>query len=349
MSRFVVSLADMADSPKRRNFVYKVATFLKESGDENLTLQKLLKDAIGKAPKALDRAQNPEADGVGFRFLNYSGTHVISQSAHALFGCEFLGFEKGADQSTININPEAEQVDVGAITAQQGQEFLGGSIYFGVIDNHVVLVQSQAYRALDLEKYLNWFLVEKVKVLGADNRVGLADHTPGKSKTQYQDVKGIEIEAPVHLRPLVVVEKGKKTAKKIDGKAEKSVAVKMGGKAWDAVKVLFGEGFDLPTELRVEDAMHAPNLDLKIYLSWKGAKRDDGSDFLDAIAKNMSHVDDEFDYTVHTSSGAIGKKDFKLFHAHSVKWSKGRPQFDDLFPKMSLWLASLIESGKIEA
>jgi len=90
-------------SDKRRNFVYKVATFLKETGDETLTLQKLLKQAIAKVPKALERAENPEADGVEFRFLNYAKTHTPATSADALFGCEFIAFEKGADQSTIKL------------------------------------------------------------------------------------------------------------------------------------------------------------------------------------------------------------------------------------------------------
>lgn len=332
----------MVDS-KRRNFIYKLATFTKETGDK-FTLQELLEDAVGKVPIALDRAENP--DGTEYRFLNYAHPHMNWEKANSLFGCEFLAFEKGADQSTIKLDPTAKEVDVNAITAQTGEEFLGGGVYFGAVDNHVVLIQARGLRALDLEKYLNWFLITKTGVLSVENRVRLADHIPTKHKGKIKDVKGIEIEAPIHLQPVISPADDENISAK---RAEKSIAVRLGGKGWDAVKSLFGDGFDLPKELNIDDLTHAPRIDVKVFLSWRGTKEEDDQDFLGSIAKNMSHVDDEFEYTIHTRTGKIGKKDFKLFQAQNFKWNKGQPKFDDLFPKMAQWLASLIESGKVEA
>ena len=190
------------------------------------------------------------------------------------------------------------------MTATKGEEFLAGAVYFGVVDNHVILVQSRGLRTLDTEKYLNWFLVQKTKVLPEDNRVALADHTPKKKKGWFEDVRGIEIEAPVHLQPIINVGPGKGAK---GGIADKSLSLQLGGKAWEAVRAIFGDGFDLPTELKVDDVAHAPQVEVKVMLSWRGTKNEDDHDFLGAIAKNMSHVDDEFGYTVHTRTGKIGK------------------------------------------
>jgi len=326
---------------QRKKFVYKIATFLKATGDKTVTLEKLLHQALKKFPKALDRAENP--DGTEFRFLNYSGNHLIAESAQSIFGCEFLAFEQGADQSTIKIDPSATSVDVDAMLANKGEEFLAGAIYFGVAGNHVVLVQSKALRSKDLEAYINWILVEKTKVLSADNRIGLADHTP--SKKTVKGVRGIEISSPIHLEAMSLpIAKGDREKQE---EKHAFVPLKFGGKAWDVVKTMFGDGFDLPDGLKVADLANAPDIEVKVFLKWKASRNEDDVDFMNSIAKNLSHVSDEFDYTIHTRTGTITKDEFKIEQPFSYGWSKGRPKFEDIFPKMAAWLAELVELGKI--
>jgi hypothetical protein len=324
---------------KRRPFSYKVARFNKELGDPSLTLEKLLRKALKAQPKALDRAENP--DGAEFRFLNYHALHSIT-GTEPVYGCEFLAYEKGSDQSTIKLDPTAEEIDVDSVKPGSGSEFLSGAVYFGVVDNHVVLVGSRALRSLDLEKYLNWFLTRKSKVLPEDNYVALADHVPNKKKTPYKGVKGIEITRSLEMEPT--------TAAKPDSEEEKSklIPLRAKGEAWNALKEFLGLGYDLPAELNVNDLTKVPDIEVKLFLRWKSKKGEDDQDFLNSIARNMSHVEDEFDYKVHTKTGTIKKGDFKIFEPVTFKWNKGRPQFDDLFPKMATWLASLIESGKIK-
>jgi len=48
-----------------------------------------------------------------------------------------------------------------------------------------------------------------------------------------------------------------------------------------------------------------------------------------------------------TETGRIGRDEFKIQQPHSFGWSKGRPQFDDIFPKMADWLAKLLQEGKV--
>ena len=327
----------MADH-QRKKFVYKVASFLKDPG-ANITLEKLLQSAVKKHKKALDRAENPDAN-VEFRFLNYTGTHLDKENPGTLYGCEFLAFEKNADHSTIKIDDNAEQVDVDIVLAKQGEEFLAGSVYFGVADNHVILVQSRGLRSKDLESYLNWFLIIKAKVLGEDNRVGLADHTP--KKKSIKGVKGIEIKGSMQMEPV--------TMPKPSGKGEisKSKLVHIGGTAWEVIATLLKGAYDLPTELKVDDLSKLPNVEVKVFLKWKASKDEDDINFLNSIAKNLSHVGDEFDYTVKTKTGTIKKDEFKVEQDHTFKWGKGRPHFDDIFPKMASWLAELVQSGKID-
>lgn len=327
---------------KTRNFIYKTAVFLQETGDAKVTLESLLKKAVAKTPMALDRVENP--DGAEFRFLNYANPHLSSSHTVMLYGCEFLAFEKGADQSTIKLDPTAKEVDLNAITARSGEEFLAGAVYFGVVGNHVVLVQSRSLRAIELEKYLNWFLVQRTAVLPEDNRVALTDHIPVKKRSMFQGVRGIEITAPVHLQPVAATS----GSTSLPGGEQRSMSVKLAGKAWNAVKALIGDGFDLPDHLTVADIAHAPEVEVSLYLRWKAERGEEDLEFLNSVARNMSHVDEEFGYDIHTRAGTITKGDFKIFQSHTFKWGDGRPLFDDIFPKMSAWLAALIKSGRVE-
>lgn len=348
--------------PKRKKFVYKVAKLLKATGDPKTTLESLLKAAMKKVPTALARCEKPVGSDVERRFINYSLTH--SKTEGSIYGCEFLAFEEGEGQSTIQIDPKAKEVSVDMIPAGDDQEFLAGSVYFGVLNNHIVLCQSRGLKVQDLENYLNWFLVEKAKVLAADNRVSLNDHIPKSKKALFKGVKGIQIKAPIHMEPSLEVEKqaaadlkaqesdkaGKNTkgAPSSESKSQ-FYPVKLAGKAWDAVKALVGDSFQLPSEITVGNLADTPDIEVQIFLKWKGQHHEDDSDFLDGVASNMRHIDQEVDYEITGSSGTMKRDDIKIFKDLMVKWTKeGRPQFDDFFPKMAEWLAGLVRDGKVD-
>jgi len=322
---------------KRKNFMYKRASFLKETGDAKMNLEMLLRQAIKKVPKAIEREKNP--DEAVFQLINYSGSHTPIGSKESLFGCEFLSFEQGADQSTIKINGDSTEMDIRSLVAANGEEFLDGSVYFGVISNHVVIVQSTALRTKDLEDYLNWFLTIKAKVLGDDNRVTLGDFPP----KNVDQITGIEVGGNLKLE-----HKKANYNRPGHGKPRTSFPLTYGGTAWKLVKTMFADGFDLPTGLDVDDLTEVPKIEMRLYLKWKGTTPEEESSLLNSIAKNMSHIGDEFDYKIHTKTGQIGREKFKIEQDHSFTWSKGRPEFHDLFPKMAKWLAGLIECGKVD-
>ena len=331
---------------KRPRFIYKTATFLKEPGDGSLTLQKLIEAAVKKVPAALDRSQTAPDASTEFRFLNHAGLHVTEGAEKGLRGCEVLAYEEGADQSTIIIDRTAKEVDLDGRKADDGHEFLAGAAYLGVVGNHVILVQLKALRSVEVERYLNWLFKIKAKVLPEDNRIFLADHTPQK-KISIGNVRGIDFASTLPLQPVVANTPAGDTAPEKKKREKKVIAIQPFGASWDLLKKLFNEGFDLPSELKVKNVAQAPKIEVKLSLSWKGGKKSESDEFLGSIAKNMSHVDDEFDYTVQTTTGPVKKDDFKLRQPHTVKWRKGRPALDDIFPKMAKWLAILISTGKV--
>ncbi|MFH4338270.1 hypothetical protein WAJ35_23090, partial [Acinetobacter baumannii] len=55
------------------------------------------------------------------------------------------------------------------------KEFIDSVLYFGVIDNHVAIIQSRSLTARTLESYLGWLLGEAAKALPANSALILKD------------------------------------------------------------------------------------------------------------------------------------------------------------------------------
>lgn len=327
----------MATERRTKRFIYKKACFLKTMDSESL--ESVLKQAVKAESKPMKRRHNPTGDNMTFCFLNSTGTRIGNQGGE-IFGCEFLSYVQGADQSTLSVSEEEDEVSIGSLPAQNGQEYLEGNLYFGVLGNHVVVMQSSALRVKQLEDHLNWFLVQKTRVIDSENRVELHDATPGEANPRkvFGDAKGLRLDAPVHWSAL--------TDEK-DSSGSESVKVQPLGAAWAAVQALLA-AVDLPNYLKAASLEELPSLSVELFLKWNGqAKDQDSMDFMSAIAGKLRHIDDEIDYHVETKSGSVGREDFKLRLPVSVPWRLGRPEFDSLFPKMISWLVELESSGKI--
>jgi hypothetical protein len=78
-----------------------------------------------------------------------------------MLACEFISYTQGAHLGAINFASNVPHFDVDELPPPAGKEYLEGSVYFGVVDNHLVALQSSALRTKDLERHLNWFLRNK--------------------------------------------------------------------------------------------------------------------------------------------------------------------------------------------
>ena len=328
---------------KRKRFIYKTATFLQDLGDPAVSLETLLVKALKKLKKAVDRRYNPQQDGLEYRLINYSLQHLGNAGSPTMYGCEFLAYEKGADQPTLDIDPDAEEIDVSALRPEGQKEFLSGSVYFAVYKNHMVLTSSRGFGSQELEGYLNWLLVEKAKVLPKENAVQLDDHIPDSTKAKMKGVKDITFSAPVHWTVNVG---GPGQAPSTSSAV--SVSPKAGEGPWGAFQAFLGKAVKLPSKVKLSDVTETPEIQVKLVVSWKPKHGEDDISILDGIASNLRHIDDEIDYTVLTKSGQVTRDDFKQFKHFNVNWVNGRPRFDELFPKMALWLAYLVQNDMID-
>lgn len=323
-------------TPKRKNFLHKEAVFSKEQGR---TIEQMLNDALGGMSQVGSRMQEGANSGEK-RFINYHLLHSTQNGP--MYGCEFLAFETGADQSIIELQEGATELSVDAVPAGEDKEFIGGSVYFGVKGNHVIFFQSTSLRSIELEAHLNWLIREKAKLIDPETILTLNDHISTKTRHKIKGVKGIKMSSPLVGKSVAIAPN-----KMADGAGEISIVPK--GNPWESLKAIFGNAFEMPTHFKAEDLTQLQELEIQIYLRWKGRHDEDENDFLDGLANQMRHVDDQIDYSIDTKNGEFSKDKFKLNKDHQVAWTdRGRPRFDDLFPKMALWLETLVKEGKVD-
>lgn len=322
---------------RTKSFAYKQAHFLQQMDD--LSLEQLLKAAIKKSPKPLRRQHNPSGDNETFCLLNYAKDARPASGGH-IFGVEMLSYVKGADQSILGIDADADEIPVSFVEASKDQEFLEANLYFGVLKNHVILMQSSALQAKHLEDHLNWFLIEHTAILHEDNRVELHDAVPDDSSTRnmVKGATGIKLTSPVNWSPVEAS----------SGRAEE-VRLKPSGQAWNALQA-FLPWLDLPDYLSAGNLESKTTLRMELLLKWvRSGNDEDKQDFMAGIARQMRHVEDQVDYSVQTKDGEIGKEKFKIKKGpFQVPWTKGQPAFDFVFPSMLSWLSELAKQGKIQ-
>jgi hypothetical protein len=321
---------------KNKTFHYKKASFNNDS--DGFSLQELIEEAYNNTSTAFDCAYSFQQDGENYHLINYfSANHKKKGIRDVLLGAEFLSYVKGNDPILINTAKTARELPLEASNlSKEGKEAIEGAIYFGVVDNDVVLTQSMVLRVQALEKYLNWLIAEKGTLWTKDNYVGLIDPglSPQKRKKAGDEAREITILAPVQFRPI------KPSAETKDYK------VKASGVGIDAIKALFAklpEHEKFVDEFKVEDFEMSRSLEIELRLRWTG-RRDDPKpyDLMEQVSRQFRHVTDEFDYSVETEDGmTITKDQIKRSLSHSISWAGARPVFDDLFPKMLQWLGEI--------
>lgn len=286
----------MATDFRTKNLIYKRAGFLVPPGAE--TLQSLLAAALKDFPLPLDRQEKRDPDDSWFNWINFSGNRGRKGGNGQLLGCEFICYTKGANSGAISFAENVNHFAVEALPPPVGKELLEGSVYFGVVDNHVVVLQSAALRTKDLERHLNWFLRNKANVLGENNQVTLEDNIPPEI-VDMNDVQGLVLKAPVHFQPdggdepissdqILEMKKGKrKKGANVRAEAESMQVIPV-GRAWDAVKAFLGDSFNLPSNMNAEDMLKSGNMRVKLSLSWTNPRGEDAADFVKNVAQNAA-------------------------------------------------------------
>ncbi|WP_311567246.1 hypothetical protein [Photobacterium arenosum] len=133
------------------------------------------------------------------------------------------------------------------------------ALYFGVLGNHVVAVQSQALKCRDLEKHLTW-LLRSTQAVGEDVAIALEDEPTEAARAKLNDlpVKSVEIGTPLESRAA-----GNNNSTGLNV----STNHKLTGRAKEMIQAILGDNFI--NSLNLPSDLNDSNLELVLQLKYK--------------------------------------------------------------------------------
>lgn len=324
----------MARETVTKRVYCKQAVFFNPKGKP--LLQAKLSESLSKLNKVGTRKETLGNDDRYVRAVIYHRSY-----AGMLFGV-LASYERGTHQLTVVDDDEAEMLTVDQVAPPKSldnkrQEFLDGVCYFGVSNNHVVLVPSRSLGAKPTEQHLNW-LLEHAGMLERENRVGLSDQIAQatKEKIRASHVKQIEIGAPL-------IEAHEVEAKP-NAAGHKITAFEYGGLGMDILQQVLGDKFD---NMRLSDAVDG-NIEVTLKIRYKRTTTEKAHKVLDNIALAVRNLDEDEVKLTLAGGGTVKGSELKLSAPISIQTRDGIPNPDELFEKMREWLLQQIENQIIE-
>lgn len=340
----------MSSEKRKRTLHYKHAKLSQTSK----TLQNLLEEHLDNDKSQYFKVKNRQnfltEDRKAVRFINshnkYGGTLLL---------CQLVQFESGLSQLTIEVDDDAGAYPLNALNpkdikkknANTRAEFLDSVLYFGVLDNHVIVVSSQRLQSKELEAHLNWFLMNLTKSLST--MVILSDQPTREavSKFEKSHAKSVSLGSDVIYQPQVEDPEDKEI--KLEEKTvSEATSVSwhprtLGAKIVDLLK----QAGDIP-DVDFDDALDDSNLRMKIELSFNRKTTKKGQQTIDSVANSLRHFDKE-DVKITLANGGVLQGDkLKLTKGISLEFINGQINESDLYQAMISWLNEKVNSDELK-
>lgn len=318
---------------KRKTVQYKRAQF-NATGSH---LQAYLESALATAKKPVDRVELLDDKGSVRRVINSS-----KQRNGMLFG-QMIRYEPGKDQTVVVMDDESDEYPVEQMPLNQSddgkkREVVKSVLYFGVLENHVVLVQSHALKARDYERHLEWLMKERTSALPKDAALYLSDKPSDEARKKIEKlpVKKVSIGAELDTTPVESKE----------FQSSQSIKFRPYGKGFDILQAALGE--DWRNNLRLEDSLDEANLKVSLEVTYFRKTTEKAHEVLDNIATAMRHAEPG-DVKIELQGGTVLKgNELKMTGYINVDTYNGVADSNDLYTEMNEWLKARVQDGTVK-
>lgn len=341
------------------------------TGDENLQL--LIKSALnpaGRFSRPNQRQQMINGNDSASLFINRFGDH------NGMTYGQLVVLESGRRQPYITVDDSADFYSIDALAsdsipadkeeqssvelqeskqtaARKRREFVESILYFGVVDCHLVLMQSKALGSRELEAHLAWLLGSCAGVM-PDNSALILKDKPAEAvarRMEANPVKKIRIGSdlttevyndPSEPRPARVesVETEEVHANK--------VRFTPTGRAAALLRAALPDGF--LERLALEDSLDEANIHVALEVTYSRTTTKVGQRVIDQVAGGLRHLP-EADVNIELKGGGrIRGDELKLSGPIKVKFMEnGLIDESVLVHEMHQWLLRKIAASEIDS
>lgn len=328
----------MIKESKRKLLHYRRATFLQPIGR---TLQELLEEALKDLSAVGDRIRhiNDDTDDGWQQFIN---TH---RSALGMELGNLVLYAPDQNRQIIAIDHKANELDIEQLSPPSGpdgkkRQFLESLLYYGAMGNHLILLQSVALRARDLEAYLNYFL-RKAQLLSDENAIYLNNYTPVATheRLENSEVKSVRIGTPLVDTAINIVDEA------ASNKQNKHKFIALG----EGLEILKACAGDRMKGIDWNDLHSTNNLEVFVEVTYKRQTDPRTQNLLNQVTTALRHANDEDVRIELKGGGTVIGSDLQVKNYINIDSYNGLVDPTDLFPKMNAWLIELLDRALIDA
>ena len=328
----------MAAQTKSKSFNYLVAQWFRRSNLQR-RLDATLKDLKGIG----ERRQRLDKDGLNQRFV------VKPRTTNGMLCGMMICYTKGNGQPTladVDDDTGVEDLDIEQLAPEEVEpgkrrEFLEGVLYFGIRNNHVILVQSSILKAKQFTEHLNWLFSQKSKEGKEVNPVGLIPRPEATMRDQaVQGVKSIVFKDPLTFEPAHLPATAEPTV------SQELVLRKSDGGKGNHLFQAFLEAFGKKT-MDFGDALETGDIELRLEILYKKPGQRKDRQMLDNV---VAALGDHLDESITLEIPGVGERrgdHVRIHEDYTVAAPGGFADPPEVFKKMFEWLQLLLEHGTI--
>jgi len=319
---------------KRKQLHYRLAEFFAPTGR---SLQDMVEEALRKLNKIKDRKEaisDPSNADSWQRFIN---THRSAMSME--FGALIM-LAPGQNKLLIETDDDHDEAELSHIVAPDNKEFLESILFYGIKDNHVLLVQSLNLKARELENHLNWLLRE-AGIIDNDNIVYLNNYAPKEiyDKLESNPIKSVRIGSEL-CQPADMVTPSNTVSQNED---TKKISIKRSGIGLDILTYFIPSRIDEISK----DLGDTSNIEVFIEVTYKRQTDDESQKALNQITQALRHSSEE-DLKIELKNGVtINGSEVKIKTFKSIASVNGNLDVSDVFSQIRTWLEELLSKGLV--
>jgi len=264
-------------------------------------------------------------------------------------GVSFFGdltvYTRGFMQALLRNEPDVAMLAVEQQPPPEGREYIHSMMYWMVIGNHVMTIQSRSLTTKHLEQYLTWLLTERTTQMNANGHVLLtAKFDSDEIGGDLDDVKEIIVggtgaveAAPARLPHEPVQER--EVDQHIDVGARRS----WGERAVDVLRAIMNNDADVQELL--ESIPEGADLDVSVRIGYKTRRRRVSRAPMQQALRNLP----DGEITAIGKHGRLTGNDIRLSYPVRVLATGSLLDPNDVRAKLRSAYDYFVENGKIEA
>lgn len=348
----------------QKSVVYKRVSF--HASTKGKTLKALLEDAIRVRPTLGLRRQNV-ADAENPVYHALGSPHIEEKGF--VFGT-LMTYTPGTDPLFFIDDENAKNVTLEKVPAPPSddgkrREFLASMMFFGVIGDHLVLMQSQALKSAQLEAYLRWYL-HGAEVLEGTNTLHLIDTPTETIKKKMNEGKGVKsiklggevvptsVLPPLPPLPPIAGLPAPGQAQSLPAQTgiqqvavhASAVATQEDYGVFAALKKLMKPSQAAQIDF---DMLAGSNIEMSVTLKYNRKTSDNGQKLMDTLGVALRNNEDVETELVLNEGGSIKGSDLKMTGTIGVMSYGGQLNESEVYEGLREWLLKKVSAEELSA